>query len=192
MAVNKSWDLAWHQWALCDVWPLREAAMLVVGDDPRELGADDETVEPSKEARAVYELALNCAGHSLAVEESQARGGELVVEPLTFVDWVSQRRGSVADGLRDLLLEARRAVEVRQGSYRPNMTPAQRHRERVRGIGAYLWDQDPSIRIGEMAQREALQRIGCEGSSYRDQTMRDWLKEVAPEDARRGGRPRRS
>lgn len=176
-------------WALCDLWPLEDAATLAMGDTPRQLGSAARDASMSKGARVIYELALNCAGHTLQVERSEARDGQLMVEPRMFVAWFEQRAGEIPAALRQALGEVRDAVRENNGTRRASLRPDQKHRERTRGVAQYLWQHDPTIRIGTMADYRELWAITCDGSSYSRDTIYDWLKEVAPPDARKPGAP---
>jgi hypothetical protein len=180
---------AYYVWALCDLWPLEDAAVLAAGDAPPQLGSEKAREPVSKGARAIYELALNCAGHTLQVERSDVRDGRLMVDPRMFLTWLRQREFSIPNWLVQAVDEVGGFFDEREGTRRSRLRPEQRHRERTRGLAAYLWSQDPSIRIGSMASRRELWRITCEGHSYRQEKIHEWLQEVAPEQARKGGRP---
>jgi hypothetical protein len=176
-------------WALCDLWPLEDAVALVLGNTPRKLGSEGPQGPTSKGARVIYELALNCAGHTLQLERSEARDGQLMVEPRMFVAWFEQRAGEIPPALRQALGEARDAVKEGNGTRRASLRPDQKHRERTRGVAQYLWQHDPTIRIGTMTDYRELWAITCDGNSYSRDTIYEWLKEVAPPDARKPGAP---
>jgi len=183
----------YRTWALCDLWPLEDAVALAAGNAPRQLGSEGPKEPTSKRARAIYELALNCAGHTLQIERSEVRDGQLMVDPGMFVAWFEQRVGEeIPAALRQALSGVREALKQSKETRRSSLRPEQTHRERTRGAAQCLWHNDPSIRIGTMADCRELWTITCDGSSYSRETIYDWLKEVAPPEARKPGAPRKN
>lgn len=190
---NSNVIYAYRQWAFCDMWPLEDAAVLVSGRTPRDLGTDRPAEPTPQEVRAVYELALNCAGHTLHVERSEARNGELMVEPGMFVTWFEERVGEVPALLRQALDEARTVAKDRTGARPSSLRPEQKHRERTRGAAQCLWYHNRNIRIGDMADNYYdLWKVTCEARSYSHDTIHRWLKEVAPDEASKPGAPRKN
>ncbi|HEX5806625.1 MAG TPA: hypothetical protein VFY31_09865 [Macromonas sp.] len=67
--------------------------------------------------------------------------------------------------------------------------PCQRHRVACQVIAEVLWKNDHSILIPEMARDERVLQLGG-GAFYSEDTIKDWIKEVAPEAIQgKKGRP---
>jgi hypothetical protein len=76
----------------------------------------------------------------------------------------------------------------------PLRRKSDRHRERCRAIAALLWQQDKEQdkeprTIADMIGKEVdgreiggkeIKEFGCEGLKYRKHTLRDWIKDLAP------------
>jgi hypothetical protein len=71
----------------------------------------------------------------------------------------------------------------------PPQRDSHRHRERCRAIAALLWEQDPKETIESMISRPELTRFGQEDSSYKPETVRNWIKDLCPDRAP-GRRPK--
>jgi len=67
--------------------------------------------------------------------------------------------------------------EVNENKMRNN----QRHKERCRAIAALLWSKEPEITIADMILRDEITVFGCEGKNYAEDTLRDWIKDLAPD-----------
>lgn len=168
----------YQAWALCDFWPLSEAIRLTYSQAPQWPGSGtDETVPPL--GTTVEAVALRCAGGSLPVTQAAAFPGELCVRPREFVEWADLKCFKMPGELR---MAVDSVAPLTGGSGKPerNLSPKQRHREMCRGIAALLWRDNPDMTIEAMAQRKELRDIGCEGMAYTHDTMRNWIKEQAP------------
>jgi hypothetical protein len=71
----------------------------------------------------------------------------------------------------------------------PPQRDSHRHRERCRALAALFWEQDPEETIESMISRPELIRLGQEGSSYKPETVRNWIKDLCPNRAP-GRRPK--
>jgi hypothetical protein len=58
-------------------------------------------------------------------------------------------------------------------------------------IAEQIWKEDPETTIADMVKHSVIQRYGGR-KPYKDDTVRDWLTEVAPESIKnRRGRPKK-
>jgi hypothetical protein len=76
------------------------------------------------------------------------------------------------------IVEIETPVQPREESLLPRRS--QIHRERCRAIAALLWEQDPETTIEAMINKPEIIRHGCEGHTYNGKTLRDWIKDLAP------------
>ncbi len=67
------------------------------------------------------------------------------------------------------------------------------HRERCQAVAATLWKQPATreLTIEDMIDRPEITDFGQQGSPYTRDTIRNWIKEVAPPERRKPGRPRK-
>lgn len=74
----------------------------------------------------------------------------------------------------------------------PKLRPDQEDKAKCQGIARGLWKQHPDMTIADMARRREILVEG-NGKAYTGKnTLRNWLKEVAPEAVRkRRGRPKK-
>ena len=83
------------------------------------------------------------------------------------------------------------ASQQLQADDKTPLRPSQRIRITVQQISSVLWQDDPTLPIAEMVKQEAIQKLGG-ASYYVDDTVAEWLRAVAPEEAiRKPGRPRK-
>ena len=69
------------------------------------------------------------------------------------------------------------------------LRPDQRHRLAVREAAKKIWKEHPEITIADMIERDELNEV-CEGKVYTKETMRNWIKDLAP-DRSPGRRPKK-
>lgn len=189
-----SLDLIYKLWASCDQWPLDDALNLVFGKTPYLPGEShtaDMPSEKSLQLNVVRELAYNCAGRSLHILRTTVRPDVLYVLPTEFMDWATARGFTVSGPLRAAVEEARSKIKTRNKSEARKLTAMQRHRQRCEGLAAYLWSlpEHKNMTITDMTLRKELTNIGCEGHEYTTETLRDWIKALAPNA--KPGRPRK-
>ena len=119
-----------------------------------------------------------------------AKMGEAAADAY-LVEEAKQRAIDEAEQRRE-----QRRVDQRQP---PTLTPvseqatlrdSQRHRERCRAIAAMSWQRDSTTTIADMIRCDDMITHGCEGKIYGDQTLRDWVKDLAP--AAKPGRPKKT
>lgn len=182
-------------WARCDLWPLDNAFELVFNPDPPPPG-EASSWEPNESQQrglnAMREVAMNCAGYSLRIVKTEFRPDVPCVEPLQFLAWADSRGLPVPTELRLTVTSVRDELKQRSPSRERALRPEQRHRLRCEGIAAYLWSQPETkdLTIEALIQRPELLAVGCEGIEYQPKTLRDWVKEQAPNRAP-GRRPKR-
>ena len=148
----------------------------------------DEFPNPQSESvRLWLTIARNCLGHSLKASKPRPDESSVMVEPVHFLDWIEQKElTSVPEGLKTALDSRRVAV----GSTRRKPADGQRHAERCQALAALLWEREgPEIKLKQMAERQELCRIGCEGKHYSTDTVKTWIREGAPAEARKPGAP---
>lgn len=76
-----------------------------------------------------------------------------------------------------------------QASTEPSLRENQLRRLFCRQIAGVLWKQDPNRRIADVIRDKAVQEFGG-AKFYNEDTIRDWVKDLAPDDVRaRRGRP---
>lgn len=70
------------------------------------------------------------------------------------------------------------------------LRPSQKHREECRKIAKGFWDEEPSITISEIIQREEMVKASKKSNDqlYLEKTVRNWIKDLCPNRAR-GRRP---
>lgn len=72
----------------------------------------------------------------------------------------------------------------------PTCRPSQIDKLVCQAIARTLWDEHPTMTIAAMTQHKAIQEYGG-GKLYSGKnTLRDWLREVAPDDVKKPGRPK--
>jgi len=69
------------------------------------------------------------------------------------------------------------------------LRPDQRHRLAVREAAKKVWKEHPEMTIADMIERDELNEV-CEGRVYKEDTMRNWIKDLAP-DRSPGRRPKK-
>lgn len=57
---------------------------------------------------------------------------------------------------------------------------SRRHRERCRCIAALLWEKSPDRTIVDVLNSHEIVAHGCEGKIYAPKTLRNWIKDLAP------------
>lgn len=73
-----------------------------------------------------------------------------------------------------------------------SLRPSQIDKLVCQSIARTLWDEHPQMTIASMAEHKAIQEYGG-GKLYTGKnTLRDWLREVAPEANKKPGRPKGS
>lgn len=71
----------------------------------------------------------------------------------------------------------------------PQLRPTQIDKLVCQAIARTLWDEQPKMTIAAMTEHKAILEYGG-GKLYKGKnTLRDWLSEVAPPDAKKPGRP---
>jgi len=174
----------YHFWSLCDHWPLRDSITLALADTPPVLGEQHEQIEKTTQWQQLYTLAINCANHSLPMLERETTPESYRVKPADFIRWTRKKHIELPQAL---IAQINTAQDRLPKEKKPRkLRPEQRHKERCRGIAALLWSQNKEITIARMVEAEVLIEIGCEGKTYKEETIRDWIKEECPN--RTGGR----
>jgi len=87
-------------------------------------------------------------------------------------------------------LEEIERFEAEERSPEPEkpLRKSQRHMERCRAIAEYLWSKYPEATIADLIRSDDINKIGCEGRHYVDNTLREWIKNLCP-DRTPGRRP---
>jgi hypothetical protein len=67
------------------------------------------------------------------------------------------------------------------------LRPNQRHKNQCRKIAAEIWENEPNVTIADMILRDEIHKA-CETKTYAESTLRDWIKDLAP-DRSPGRRP---
>jgi len=68
------------------------------------------------------------------------------------------------------------------------LTQEQRHKIDSRAAAMKIWSESPEITIQDMIQRDEIANA-CEGVVYGEKTIRNWIKDLAPN--RKPGRPKK-
>jgi hypothetical protein len=68
------------------------------------------------------------------------------------------------------------------------LTPEQRHKIDSRAAAQKIWSESPGMTIQDMIQRDEIANA-CEGVVYGEKTIRNWIKDLAPN--RKPGRPKK-
>jgi hypothetical protein len=133
------------------------------------------------------DVAINCAGDSLAVKNPSAAPEQYRVRPAEFLRWLTFK-GYGNDIPEELMKAVAEQPEQQQElTATGKLRTTQRHRERCRAIAQWLWDKDPDHRIEPMAKRREILTYGCEGKRYDTKIIRDWIKDLCPNP--KPGRP---
>jgi hypothetical protein len=75
------------------------------------------------------------------------------------------------------------------GEVEIKLRPSQKHRERCRAIAELIWQSNPDITIEDMAYKDEINGIACEGKSYTPKAIREWIKDLCP-NRKPGRRPK--
>ncbi|MDR7286372.1 hypothetical protein J2X84_005236 [Pseudomonas corrugata] len=93
------------------------------------------------------------------------------------------------------IVDKKKAEQVFQRSLGPLNAAKADAQFRARALASEAWqtDTEQEFRLKDMAElvKDVLKREGCENLPSRDQ-IKEWIKPVAPEYARKAGRPRKS
>ena len=54
---------------------------------------------------------------------------------------------------------------------------------------AYIWESEPSLTIEDLIYGDPINKYGCEGHTYSDKTLRNWVKDLCP-NRQPGRRPK--
>jgi hypothetical protein len=83
---------------------------------------------------------------------------------------------------------ARIADQVQVAVKGRKLTPEQRHRIDSRAAAQKIWSESPEMTIQDMIQRDEIANV-CGGVVYGEKTIRNWIKDLAPN--RKPGRPKK-
>ena len=179
------YEKAAELWANCDHWTLTDAFRLARDHPPFSF---DNTPLDNHEQNFVnmwVEVAKNCAGKSLSTIIPSPLDTEHRVEPIEFLRWAYFHNFSIPEMLQSNVEQRHnRLVGKGDNQLRNN----QRRREMCRGIASLLWETHPTMTIKKMAERPEIFTHGCEGHSYTQETVENWIRKQCPEP--KVGRPK--
>lgn len=88
--------------------------------------------------------------------------------------------------LREIELFENEYLNNNNGNLQPDgeaekkLRPSQKHRERCRAVVQFIWESEPDTTIEDMAHKDGINGIACEGKDYTVKTIRDWIKDLCP------------
>jgi hypothetical protein len=84
--------------------------------------------------------------------------------------------------------QAKVVDEVKVAVKGRKLTPEQRHKIDSRTVAHKIWSESPEMTIQDMIQRDEIANA-CGGKVYAEKTIRNWIKDLAPN--RKPGRPKK-
>ncbi|MCB1737474.1 MAG: hypothetical protein KDI42_05065 [Gammaproteobacteria bacterium] len=164
-------------WVKSDHWPLEDACRLLLELPPRVLGASIDDAKRQLNLTMLLELATNCLGASLPTIAPDPSITDVRVAPDSFLEWARTHKFSRPRVLMESLYEARTGIT---GTSPDPLKKPERMKERTRAIAALLWHDNPEITIAAMCKRSEIVRIALEGERRSCETIRQWVKDLAP------------
>lgn len=119
------------------------------------------------------------------------------VEPEVFIKWAMSKSLQLPSGFitQEQAIENEKSTDKTKPTVKyegfkvPSLRNNQRRRERCRAIAALLWEKEPELTIASMIFRDEITVFGCENQTYSEDTIRDWIHDLAPDP--KPGRPKK-
>jgi hypothetical protein len=186
-------------WAAMAYWRAEEALQLSMNICPqkggekndknaaRELG-DEYTMKEELEFRARRSGELEYIKNTYVPEfPEEGPSEEISFIPATYVKWAISRMPNfpiklykaIKEKYPDEFANIADPIDIQQEKPEAALRNSQKAKERCQAIAEMLWDQDSSIKVKEMIEREEIQKYG-QGSYYEKSTVYDWVTEVSP------------
>lgn len=191
---NEDWQEIWQFMCQTDHWRLEDAARMLLGLPPAGLEPKSwrHTAQSRRDVGRVVTFMRNCLDASLRSFAIDPDPNECRVHPGDVIAWAEEHDIDLPRPVNyTFTVAARKAHHAGRGR---QLQPRQIHRERCIGIAAYLWaNTDPDLRALQMVRKYAgtFRDLGCEGTVYSHDVLKDWIRTVAPLALRKGGRPRK-
>lgn len=172
LTYTKACELA----GLMDYWTVEDAAALLLCEIPPGLSRRK---LPTAKAHNVARLAHIISGATCVVNP-ESSVGRFRVPPVEIIEWAQKKWNSsgVPPVLKAAVLGAveegqKLEAYIKQSTFR---------RERCRAIAALLWSQEETkhLTLEDMAKRTEFLQIGCQGTRYKHDTIKEWIKEQNP------------
>jgi len=189
-------------WASMSYWRADEAMFLSMNICPKKSGEENSETNALKlgeEYLLIMEMAerARILGDLKSIETPYLAEGpdgpEVMMEvsyvPSAFVNWATERLSAFPANLHkaikekypDAFANTVNPSKIGQERSESALRNSQKAKERCIAIAEMLWDQDKSIKIKEMVEREEIQKYG-QGSCYEKSTVYDWVTEAAPKN----------
>jgi len=160
---------------LMDYWTVEDAAALILGEIPP---GQSGRKSPVAKAKKIARLAHILSGADCVVNP-ETTSGRFRVPPVEIIEWIQRRNGSaVPQELKVAVLGAVEEIQKQEAFTKKSTL----RRERCRAIAELLWKQEENkhLTLEAMAKHPVLLQIGCQGTRYEHETIKDWIKEQNP------------